>query len=222
MSMDKKKADEILKRLAIAYPDAKPELAYGSPFELLIAVILSAQCTDKRVNVVTERLFKDYNTPEKMLTLSREELENIIKSCGLYRSKAAHILSACSDIVGRFGGNVPETLEGLRTLAGVGRKTANVVYSVAFGGQVIAVDTHVFRVSNRLGLASAKTPEKTELALNAVIDADMRGKAHHYLIFHGRRVCSAQSPACASCPVADLCENKPSENKKARKNERKK
>lgn len=205
--MKKEKADNIISRLALAYPDAKPELEYSTPFELLVAVILSAQCTDKRVNVVTRKLFEVCDTPGKMLALSQTELEEYIRSCGLYRTKAAHILSACRDIEEKFGGKVPETREELTTLAGVGRKTANVVYSVAFGGEAIAVDTHVFRVSRRLGLSDADTPFGVEKSLNELIDGKMRAKAHHYLIFHGRRCCTARSPACEKCCVSDLCEN---------------
>lgn len=204
--MDKHKADKIISALAAAYPDARPALEFSSPYELLVAVILSAQCTDKRVNIVTKELFKDYNTPEKMLTLSVEELGEKIKSCGLYRSKAAHILSASRDIVEKFGGKVPETQKELKTLAGVGQKTANVVYAVAFGGEAIAVDTHVFRVSNRLGLAESDNVTDTEKSLNKLIDRHLWSKAHHYLIYHGRQVCKAIKPDCENCCVSSLCE----------------
>ena len=205
--MEKVKADKIISRLAEEYPDAKPELIYSTPFELLVAVILSAQCTDKRVNVVTKKLFEKYDTPEKMLTLSTEQLERCIKSCGLYRTKAAHILSACKDIVEKFDGKVPETREELTTLAGVGRKTANVVYSVAFGGEAIAVDTHVFRVSRRIGFSTATTPFGVEKSLNELVDGSERCKVHHYLIFHGRRCCKARAPECENCCIRDMCEN---------------
>ena len=204
--MDKLKADKIISALAVAYPDARPELEFSSSYELLVAVILSAQCTDKRVNIVTKELFKDYNTPEKMLTLSVDELGEKIKSCGLYRSKAAHILSASRDIVEKFGGKVPETQKELKTLAGVGQKTANVVYAVAFGGEAIAVDTHVFRVSNRLGLAESDNVTDTEKSLNKLIDRHLWSKAHHYLIYHGRQVCKAIKPDCENCCVSSLCE----------------
>ncbi len=204
--MDKHKADKIISALAAAYPDARPALEFSSPYELLVAVILSAQCTDKRVNIVTKELFKDYNTPEKMLTLSADELGEKIKSCGLYRSKAAHILSASRDIVEKFGGKVPETQKELKTLAGVGQKTANVVYAVAFGGEAIAVDTHVFRVSNRLGLAESDNVTDTEKSLNKLIDRHLWSKAHHYLIYHGRQVCKAIKPDCENCCVSSLCE----------------
>lgn len=204
--MDKLKADKIISALAAAYPDARPALEFYSPYELLVAVILSAQCTDKRVNIVTKELFKDYNTPEKMLTLSVGELGEKIKSCGLYRSKAAHILSASKDIIEKFGGKVPESQKELKTLAGVGQKTANVVYAVAFGGEAIAVDTHVFRVSNRLGLAESDNVTDTEKSLNRLIDRHLWSKAHHYLIYHGRQVCKAIKPDCENCCVSALCE----------------
>ena len=198
-------SDEILTQLEALYPDAVPALKFRSPYELLVAVILSAQCTDERVNQVTEKLFQEHNTPQKMLLLSQEELEKYIYSCGFYHNKAAHILSASRDILEKFGGEVPSTLEELRTLAGVGRKTANVVYAVAFGGDAIAVDTHVFRVSNRLGLAEGSTPEKVEDGLCRVIPKEKWSRAHHWLIYHGRRVCHSQRPDCEHCTLAHLC-----------------
>lgn len=204
--MDKQKAAQITQKLALIYPDAKPALKFKNNFELLVAVILSAQCTDERVNKVTEELFKNYGTPQKMLELSAGELGQKIYSCGLYRSKAEHILSTCRDIVDRFGGEVPTTIEELRTLAGVGRKTANVVYSVGCGGDAIAVDTHVFRVANRLGLAHAKDVLNTEKQLMENIDKPLWSRVHHYLIYHGRQVCKAQKPLCGSCELSDLCE----------------
>jgi len=198
-------SEEILKELEKLYPDAKPALHFRSPYELLVAVVLSAQCTDERVNKVTAVLFKNYDTPEKMLTLSQSELEKYIFSCGFYHNKSAHILSASRDIIEKFGGEVPDSLEKLRTLAGVGRKTANVVYAVAFGGNAIAVDTHVFRVSNRLGIAEGKTPEKVEDGLREAIPEELWSKAHHYLIYHGRRVCHSQKPDCIKCTLKDYC-----------------
>ena len=197
--------EEILKELARLYPDAKPALEYGSPYELLVAVILSAQCTDERVNKVTKVLFEKHNTPETMLSLSQEELEKYIFSCGFYHNKAAHILSASRDILERFGGEVPATREELETLAGVGRKTANVVYAVAFGGNAIAVDTHVFRVANRLGLAVGKTPLEVEKGLMKAIPEEDWSKAHHWLIWHGRRVCHSQRPDCPACTLQAYC-----------------
>ena len=198
-------SDEILTQLGRLYPDAVPALSFRSPYELLVAVILSAQCTDERVNKVTAELFKEYNTPEKMLRLSQEELEKYIYSCGFYHNKAAHILSATRDILEKFGGEVPSSLEELRTLAGVGRKTANVVYAVAFGGDAIAVDTQVFPSSTRPGPAAASTPEKVEEGLCRVIPKELWSRAHHWLIYHGRQVCHSQRPDCAHCTLAPLC-----------------
>ena len=198
--------EQILSILENLYPNAKPALKYSTPYELLVAVVLSAQCTDERVNKVTDKLFKEYNTPQAMCTLTQEELEQKIYSCGFYRMKAEHILSASRDMLQKFNGNVPSTLAALQTLAGVGRKTANVVYSVAFGGNAIAVDTHVFRVSNRLGLAHASTPEKTELQLMQILPESVWSKAHHWLIYHGRRVCHSQRPNCLECPLKPFCQ----------------
>ena len=202
-----KKADKekALAELASLYPDAKPALNFTTPYELLVAVILSAQCTDERVNKVTEKLFEKYSTPEAMVTLSQKELENYIFSCGFYRMKAEHILSASKDILEKFSGEVPNTVESLMTLAGVGKKTANVVYAVAFGGDAIAVDTHVFRVSNRLGLAKGETPLAVEAGLCKAIPKKDWSKAHHWLIYHGRRVCHSQKPSCESCTLHELC-----------------
>jgi endonuclease-3 len=205
--MENTEKTALLAELQNLYPDARPALHYESPYELLVAVVLSAQCTDERVNKVTAELFKEYSTPQKMVTLSRAELEKKIYSCGFYRMKAEHILSASKDILEKFGGKVPNNLEDLRTLAGVGRKTANVVYAVAFGGDAIAVDTHVFRVSNRLGLAHATTPEKTEEQLMAGIPKADWSKAHHWLIYHGRRVCHSQKPDCEHCTLSAWCED---------------
>ena len=202
--MDEKSL-KILNELASLYPDAKPALKYSTPYELLVAVILSAQCTDERVNKVTEVLFKEHNTPQTMLKLTQDELEKYIFSCGFYHNKAAHILSASRDILEKFGGVVPNTLEELKTLAGVGQKTANVVYAVAFGGDAIAVDTHVFRVSNRLGLAEGKTPAKVEEGLRQALPQSEWSKAHHYLIYHGRRVCHSQRPDCENCTLKNYC-----------------
>lgn len=195
-----------LAELENLYPNAKPALQYSSPYELLVAVILSAQCTDERVNKVTAVLFEKYSTPEKMVTLSQTELEKYIFSCGFYRMKAEHILSASRDILEKFGGDVPDTIESLMSLAGVGKKTANVVYSVAFGGDAIAVDTHVFRVSNRLGLAKGKTPLEVEAGLNKAIPKSDWSKAHHWLIYHGRQVCHSQRPNCEGCTLKDYCD----------------
>ena len=200
---DKQTALAVLENL---YPDAKPALHYTTSYELLVAVILSAQCTDERVNKVTAVLFEKYNTPQTMVTLTQTELEKYIFSCGFYRMKAEHILSASRDILEKFGGEVPNTIEKLMSLAGVGKKTANVVYSVAFGGVAIAVDTHVFRVSNRLGLAKGNTPLEVEAGLNKAIPKSDWSKAHHWLIYHGRRVCHSQRPACQDCALANICD----------------
>jgi endonuclease-3 len=203
--MEQQTKENILTTLAALYPNAKPALQYTSPYELLVAVILSAQCTDERVNKVTKILFQEHNTPQTMLTLSQEELERYIFSCGFYHNKAAHILSASADIMEKFNGEVPSDLNQLKTLAGVGQKTANVVYAVAFGGDAIAVDTHVFRVSNRLGLAHADTPFKVEEQLKEAIPQADWSKAHHWLIYHGRRVCHSRSPECPVCPLRPYC-----------------
>lgn len=204
--MKKTEKSRALNELAHLYPDAKPALHYTTPYELLVAVILSAQCTDERVNIVTAKLFENYSTPQAMATLSQKELEGYIFSCGFYRMKAEHILSATRDILEKFGGEVPGTIEELMTLAGVGKKTANVVYSVAFGGDAIAVDTHVFRVSNRLGLAKGTTPLAVEEGLCKAISKEDWSKAHHWLIYHGRRVCHSQKPECERCTLKELCD----------------
>lgn len=200
---DKQTALAILEQL---YYGAKPALIYKTPYELLVAVILSAQCTDERVNKVTAVLFEKYNTPEKMVTLTQDQLEKYIFSCGFYKMKAEHILSASRDIIDRFQGEVPQTIAELMTLAGVGKKTANVVFSVAFGGQAIAVDTHVFRVSNRLGLAKGKTPEEVEKGLQRAIPKNDWSSAHHWLIWHGRKVCHSRKPDCENCPLKSVCD----------------
>ncbi len=204
--MTKNEKTRALIELEKLYPDAKPALHYTTAYELLVAVILSAQCTDERVNKVTAVLFEKYSTPQTMLTLSQAELERYIYSCGFYRMKAEHILSASKDIIEKFNGEVPDTVEKLMSLAGVGKKTANVVYSVWFGGDAIAVDTHVFRVSNRLGLAKGKTPLEVEAGLNKAIPKEDWSKAHHWLIWHGRKVCHSQKPACESCTLKELCD----------------
>ena len=201
----KQKVKTIVEVLSGIFDD-KPALKFNTPYELLIAVILSAQCTDERVNKITEKLFLEYNTPEKMVTLSQESLEKYIFSCGLYKSKAKHILSASKDIIEKYDGQVPNSLENLRSLAGVGRKTANVVYSVAFKGDAIAVDTHVFRVSNRIGLVKEKNVLNTEKSLMKAIEKNYWSRAHHYLIYLGRSFCKAQKPDCENCPIKQLCE----------------
>lgn len=205
--MTKEKALKVCEALENAYPDARPALKFKTPYELLVAVILSAQCTDERVNKVTAELFERADTPEKMLTLTQSELEEYIYSCGFYRAKAEHILAASRTICEKFNGQVPSALEDLRTLAGVGRKTANVVYSVAFNGDAIAVDTHVFRVAARIGLAKGKDPYDTEKKLMKIIPKSEWSKMHHCLIWHGRKVCAARSPKCETCAINALCES---------------
>ena len=195
--------ERIYHLLGEMHKDADCELDFGSPFQLLVAVILSAQCTDKRVNMITEELFKHASTPEDFVAMPVEELEKLIFSCGFYHNKARAIKEASASIV--EGGGMPTDREGLMKLRGVGRKTANVVYAVAYGGNAIAVDTHVFRVSNRLGIASAKTPEETERQLMAAFDEDKWGHLHHLLIFHGRYTCHSQKPDCAACLLKEEC-----------------
>ena len=195
----------ILQILSQNFPNPKSELNFSSPFELLVAVILSAQCTDKRVNMITPTLFAVANTPQQMAELPLEKIEQIIKPCGFYHNKAQFLKSASADIVARFGGQVPSNLDDLATLAGVGRKTANVVYAVGFGGQAIAVDTHVFRVSNRIGLVNADNVLKTEKGLMEILDESDWSRAHHYLIYLGRSFCKASKPDCASCPISAEC-----------------
>lgn len=201
----KKEVKEILDLLSELHPNAHCELVHSSPFELLIATILSAQCTDVRVNIVTEELFKKYNTPEDFKNLSIEEIEKEIKTCGLYKSKAKKIKETSSILVDKYNSELPDTLEELITLPGVGRKTAGVVLSNAFGIPAIAVDTHVFRVSNRIGIVKEKTPEKTEFALMKAIEKERWTHSHHLLIFHGRRICKARKPECENCNIREYC-----------------
>lgn len=199
------KRQEMLRLLEETYKGATTGLIFQSPFELLIAVVLSAQCTDVRVNIITGRLFPEWNSPETMLTLSTEELEEKIHDCGLFRAKAKNILGACRLLVSEFNGIVPGTLEELLKLPGVGRKTANVMLSHQFGVPAIAVDTHVFRVANRTGLAVGKTPEEVEQGLMKIIPRKSWSDAHHWLIWHGRKICRARNPLCAQCPIKALC-----------------
>ena len=196
---------DVLDILDKTYPDAKAELNYTTPYELLIATILSAQCTDVRVNKTTEVLFQKYNTPEKMVTLSIDELGNIIKSCGFYNSKSKNILLTSQILIDKHDSKVPDTMKELTKLPGVGRKTANVVLSNAFDIPSIAVDTHVFRVSNRIGIANAINVEETEKQLRRRIDINRWSKSHHTLIFHGRRICKSRNPKCEICPVNSYC-----------------
>ena len=194
----------LLAALPRLYPDAGPELNFSNPYETLIAVMLSAQCTDKMVNKVTPAVFARYPDAASMAAATVEELHPMVKSCG-FKSKAVNIIETCKLLMLRHGGEVPRTMEELTALPGVGRKTANVVMSNAFGVPAIAVDTHVFRVSNRLGLAEADDVLKTELQLQKAIPKQDWLDMHHRIIFHGRRVCKAQRPMCAECTLRDLC-----------------
>lgn len=196
----------ILDSLEKMYPDARCELDYTTPFELLIATILSAQCTDARVNIVTAEMFKKYNTAEDFNDLPVETIEREIKTCGLYKAKAKNIKEASKAIVEDYSGEVPSTMEELIKLPGVGRKTADVVLSNAYGVPAIAVDTHVFRVANRIGLVDEKTPEKTEFALMDTIPKRRWSRTHHLLIFHGRKICKARNPLCNECEIKRRCD----------------
>lgn len=208
--MKKENIQKILNALYEAYPNARCELNYKNPFELLIATVLSAQTTDKKVNMVTQKLFEKYKTPMDFIKLSEEELQEYIREIGLYKNKSRNILSLCSTLINEHEGEVPRKKEELIKLAGVGNKTANVVLSNAFNIPAFAVDTHVFRVSNRIGLAHSKNVEDTEKDLMKNVPRDEWIKAHHTLIFHGRKVCSARKPKCEICPVNIYCENKES------------
>lgn len=205
MRVTKKIREKQLEILEETYRGAKPELHFSNPFELLIAVILSAQCTDKRVNITTARLFKKAATPAAIVALGISGLEEEIKDCGLFRNKAKNIMATCRTLIEEFGGEVPSDYDTLLKLPGVGRKTANVVTSVAFGRPAIAVDTHVFRIANRLKLAVGETPLAVEKGLMKVIPREKWSAAHHWLIYHGRRVCKANRPLCGECPLADVC-----------------
>ncbi|MBK1682766.1 endonuclease III [Rhodoferax fermentans] len=195
--------------LATANPQPQTELEFASVFELLAAVLLSAQATDVSVNKATRHLFLVANTPQKMLDLGLEGLEGYIKTIGLYHSKAKHLLQTCQMLINQHGGQVPRTREALEALPGVGRKTANVVLNVAFGEPTMAVDTHIFRVSNRTGLAPGKTPLAVEQALLKRVPQAFLTDAHHWLILHGRYVCQARTPRCWECAVAPYCDFKP-------------
>lgn len=203
--LKKKEIDEVIQLLLELYPDAKAELNYTNPFELLIATILSAQCTDVQVNKTTDKLFKELKTPIDYIKLTEEELGEKIRSCGFYKTKSKNILATCKILDENYGGEVPDNIDTLVTLPGVGRKTANVVVSNAFDIPAIAVDTHVFRVSNRIGLADSNNVVDTETDLMNNINKNMWTKAHHLLIFHGRRICKARNPLCQKCPIRPYC-----------------
>jgi endonuclease III len=196
---------EFFSRFADANPDPRSELEYRNPFTLLVAVVLSAQATDKGVNKATARLFPKIDAPEKMLRFGEDNLREAIKTIGLYRNKAKNLIALSKILVDQYGGEVPKNRDDLEKLPGVGRKTANVVLNVAFGLPVIAVDTHIFRVANRTGIAPGKNPREVEDALERIVPEPFKLHAHHWLILHGRYVCVARKPICPECMVADLC-----------------
>lgn len=207
--MSPRKRREFFARLAALDPEPKTELVYGSPFQLLVAVLLSAQATDRGVNEATPALFAAAPTPEAMLALGEEGIARYIRRIGLYRSKARHLARTCQILVERHGGEVPAQREALEALPGVGRKTANVILNVAFGKPTIAVDTHIYRVSNRTGFAPGKTPAAVERALLERVPREYVQHAHHWLILLGRYICKARKPECWRCPVATVCEYRP-------------
>ena len=205
--MNAERAAQVMAALKELYPEAKAELNFANPYETLIATILSAQCTDKRVNMVTARLFPKYPDAFAMAKLTPEELEPLIRECGLYHNKAKNIVAASRALVEQYDGVVPHTRKELMALPGVGQKTAGVVLLAAFGDDQIPVDTHVFRVSRRIGLADANTPEKVEGQLRALLDREIWSLGHHLIIWHGRRCCHARKPECERCPLnGGLCE----------------
>ena len=206
MMLDDARYSEALSRLAAAYPDARPALVYSSPFELLVSTMLAAQCTDRQVNKCTAVLYRIANTPAQFAAMTEAELEPYIRSCGFFHTKGRNILAMSRILLTEYGGEVPHDRDALTKLPGVGRKTANVVVSNAFGIPAIAVDTHVFRVANRIGLADAPNVEKTERQPMAHIPEADWSAAHHWLIYHGRQVCDAKKPRCDSCCVRDLCD----------------
>ena len=203
--MTKAKKEEALQKLEEMYPEAKAELVFSNPYEMLVATMLSAQCTDKQVNKVTPAVFERWPDANAMAGATEEELYPLVKSCG-FKSKAGNIIAACRIIRDEHDGRVPDSMEALTALPGVGRKTANVVLYNAFGIPAFAVDTHVFRVSNRIGLCKADTVEETERQMTKLIPREKWGNAHRWLIWHGRRVCKAQRPLCETCGLKDLCD----------------
>ena len=206
--MNPSKRREIFTRFKAANPHPTTELEYSTPFELLVAVVLSAQATDKSVNLATRKLFPQANTPEKILALGETGLRDAIKSIGLFKTKAKNILATCKLLIQHHGSQVPQARDQLEKLPGVGRKTANVMLNTAFGEPTIAVDTHIFRVANRTGIAPGKNVLEVELKLLKFIPQEFRHDAHHWLILHGRYVCKARKPECAVCSINDLCEFK--------------
>ncbi len=206
--MTRQTARTIFERLAEARPAPKTELHYKNPFTLVVAVALSAQATDEGVNKATKTLFEVADTPEKMAALGEKKLGDYVKTIGLWRNKTKNVLALSQKLIDEFGGEVPRTREELESLPGVGRKTANVVMNVAFGEPTIAVDTHIFRVGNRTGMAPGKNPLEVELGLEKIIPDDFMQHAHHWLILHGRYICKARKPECWRCPIVDLCQFK--------------
>lgn len=206
--MQKNKINQIFERFSLNRPDPKIELNYRNPFELLVAVVLSAQATDKGVNKVTPTLFELAPTPHKMVELGLDALKEQIKTIGLFNNKAKNIIALSEMLISKFDGNVPSDFDSLCALPGVGRKSANVMLNSIWGEPTIAVDTHVFRVSNRIGLCTTKTPEQTEFALLKAVPAQWRPKAHHWLVLHGRYTCKAVKPQCSKCLINDLCKYK--------------
>ena len=203
--MRKQQREAILALLEETYMGTETALHYSTPFELLVAVIMSAQCTDERVNKITARIFPKYNTPEKMGALSQEQLEEEIRDCGLFRSKAKNLLATCKMLTEEYNSVIPDTVEELMKLPGVGKKTANVVASIVYKVPAIAVDTHVFRVSHRLGLANGDDPLAVEKELQKAIPKNKWSDAHHWLIWHGRKICKARKPLCSECVLVELC-----------------
>jgi endonuclease-3 len=196
---------EAFRRFAAADPEPKTELRYRNPFTLLVAVVLSAQATDAGVNKATLALFDLADTPAKMVALGEDKVRDLIRTIGLFRTKARNVVALSKKLAAEFGGNVPQDREALETLPGVGRKTANVVMNVAFGQATIAVDTHIFRVANRTGMAAGADPREVEASLERIVPDAYRRRAHHWLILHGRYICLARKPRCPTCIVADLC-----------------
>jgi len=207
--VNKAQVFEFFRRLAEANPSPATELEYSNPYTLLVAVVLSAQATDVGVNLATRVLFKTVRTPQQMLAFGEDSLRDQIKSIGLFNTKARNVIALSKALIRDFGGDVPHTREELEQLPGVGRKTANVVLNTAFGQETFAVDTHIFRVCNRTGLAPGKTPLEVELKLDKLVPQPFRRDAHHWLILHGRYICKARTPLCWKCPVIDLCRYKP-------------
>ena len=206
--MNSSKRFEIFSRLKAANPNPTTELVYRTPFELLVAVVLSAQATDKSVNIATKILFQKANTPENIFSLGESELRKYIKSIGLYKTKAKNILATCNLLIQNHDSSVPQTMEELEELPGVGHKTANVILNTAFGKPTIAVDTHIFRISNRTGLATGKNVSEVELKLLKFVPKQFHQDAHHWLILHGRYVCKARKPECTKCIIEDMCDFK--------------